>query len=174
MLATDYPFLDLMWTMVIFFLWILWIWLLFSVFADIFRRDDLSGWGKTAWILFVILLPFLGVFVYLITQNVGMTERKLQRSRAERDRFDQSGLWLNQEGDALRVMDVIPGAPGERAGVRVGERVVAVDGAPIAEGSLVSLRERFRTETPGSEVRLRVVGEDGAAREVVLVLAELV
>ena len=48
-----------------------------------------SGWGKTAWILFVILLPFLGVFVYLITQNVGMTERKLQRSRAERDGFDE-------------------------------------------------------------------------------------
>ena len=89
MLAADYPFLDLMWTMAILFLWILWIWLLFSVFADIFRRHDLSGWGKTAWILFVILLPFLGVFVYLITQNVGMTERKLQRSRAERDRFDE-------------------------------------------------------------------------------------
>jgi hypothetical protein len=74
--------------MAILFLWILWFWLLFSVFADIFRRHDLSGWGKTAWILFVILLPFLGVFVYLITQNVGMTERNLQRSRAERDRYD--------------------------------------------------------------------------------------
>ena len=88
MIAADYPFLDLMWTMAILFLWILWFWLLFSVFADIFRRDDLSGWGKTAWIVFAIVLPFLGVFVYLITQNVGMTERNLQRSRAERDRFD--------------------------------------------------------------------------------------
>jgi hypothetical protein len=87
-IAADYPFLDLMWTMAILFLWILWFWLLFSVFADIFRRDDLSGWGKTAWIVFAIVLPFLGVFVYLITQNVGMTERNLQRSRAERDRFD--------------------------------------------------------------------------------------
>ena len=88
MLGVSYPFLDLMWTMAVFFLWILWIWLLFSVFADIFRRHDLSGWGKAAWIVFAILLPFLGVFVYLITQNVGMTERNLQRSRAERDRFD--------------------------------------------------------------------------------------
>jgi hypothetical protein len=86
--AVSYPFLDLMWTMAVFFLWILWIWLLFTVFADIFRRHDLSGWGKAAWIVFVILLPFLGVFVYLITQNVGMTERNLERSRAERDRFD--------------------------------------------------------------------------------------
>jgi hypothetical protein len=88
MLATDYPFLDLMWTMIIFFLWILWFWLLFTVFADIFRRHDLSGWGKAGWLIFTILLPFLGVFVYLITQNVGMTERNLERSRAERTQFD--------------------------------------------------------------------------------------
>jgi hypothetical protein len=87
-IATDYPFLDLMWTMAIIFLWVLWLWLLFTVFADIFRRHDLSGFGKTAWIVFTILLPFLGVFVYLITQNVGMTERNLERTRAERDRFD--------------------------------------------------------------------------------------
>ena len=89
MLATDYPFLDVLWTMVIFFLWILWFWLLFTVFADIFRRHDLSGWGKAGWLVFTILLPFLGVFVYLITQNVGMTERNLERSRAQRDQFDQ-------------------------------------------------------------------------------------
>jgi hypothetical protein len=88
MLATDYPFLDLMWTMVIFFLWILWIWLLFTVFADVFRRHDLSGWGKAGWLIFTILLPFLGVFVYLITQNVGMTERNLERARAQREQFD--------------------------------------------------------------------------------------
>ena len=89
MLATDYPFLDLMWTMAIFFVWILWFWLLFTVFADIFRRHDLSGLGKTGWLIFAILLPFLGVFIYLITQNVGMTERNLARSRAQRDQFDQ-------------------------------------------------------------------------------------
>jgi hypothetical protein len=87
-LAADYPFLDVMWTMLVFFLWILWFWLLFTVFADIFRRHDISGWGKAAWLIFTILLPFLGVFVYLITQNVGMTERNLQRARAERDQFD--------------------------------------------------------------------------------------
>jgi Short C-terminal domain/Phospholipase_D-nuclease N-terminal len=86
--AADYPFLDVFWTMLIFFLWILWIWLLFTVFADIFRRHDISGWVKTAWIVFTILLPFLGVFVYLITQNVGMTERRLQHARAQREQFD--------------------------------------------------------------------------------------
>ncbi len=88
MLAVSYPFLDLMWTMLVFFLWIMWIWLLFTVFADIFRRNDLSGWGKAGWLIFAILLPFLGVFIYLITQNVGMTERNLERSRAQRDQFD--------------------------------------------------------------------------------------
>ena len=87
-IAADYPFLDLMWTMVIFFLWILWFWLLITVFADIFRRHDISGAKKTLWIVFTILVPFLGVFVYLITQNVGMTERQLDRTRAQREQFD--------------------------------------------------------------------------------------
>jgi len=87
-IAADYPFLDLMLTMVIFFLWILWFWLLITIFADIFRRHDISGAKKTLWIVFTILVPFLGVFVYLITQNVGMTERQLDRSRAEREQFD--------------------------------------------------------------------------------------
>ena len=88
MLAADYPFLDVMWTMLVFFIWILWIWLLFTVFADIFRRHDITGAKKTLWIVFAILLPFLGVFIYLITQNVGMTERQLERTRAQRERFD--------------------------------------------------------------------------------------
>lgn len=88
MLAADYPFLDLMWTMLIFFIWILWFWLLFTVFADIFRRHDISGWMKAAWLIFTILLPFLGVFVYLITQNNGMTERNLERARAQKAQFD--------------------------------------------------------------------------------------
>ena len=88
MIAADYPFFDLILSMAIFFLWIVWIWILIEVIADIFRRHDVSGWTKTAWLIFVILLPFLGVFVYLITQNVGMTERKLARARAKQDQFD--------------------------------------------------------------------------------------
>ncbi|HET8741718.1 MAG TPA: SHOCT domain-containing protein, partial [Gaiella sp.] len=76
------------WTMIVFFLWIMWFWLLITVFADIFRRHDLSGWGKTGWLIFTIFLPFLGVFVYLITQNVGMTERNLARARSQKDQFD--------------------------------------------------------------------------------------
>ena len=73
--AADYPFLDVFWTMVIFFLWVAWIWILVTVLMDVFRRDDLSGWGTAGWTLFVIVLPYLGVFVYLITQGKQMAER---------------------------------------------------------------------------------------------------
>ena len=88
MVADSYPFLSVMWTMLVFFCWILWFWLLFVVFADIFRRHDLSGWGKTGWIIFVVILPFLGVFIYLITQNDGMTKRNLERANAQQAQMD--------------------------------------------------------------------------------------
>jgi hypothetical protein len=77
-----------MWTMIVFFVWILWFCLLFEIIADVFRRHDLSGLGKTGWLIFVIILPFLGVFVYLISQNEGMTERKLQRVNAQQAQVD--------------------------------------------------------------------------------------
>jgi hypothetical protein len=66
-LAADYPFLDIFWTMAIFFAWVIWIWLLIMVLADNFRRPDHSGWAKAGWTLFVIFLPLLGVLVYMIT-----------------------------------------------------------------------------------------------------------
>ena len=87
-LAADYPFLDILWTMLIFFLWIAWFWMLITVFADIFRRHDLSGLGKTGWLIFVIILPFLGVFIYLITQSDDMAKRNLQQAEAQRAQFD--------------------------------------------------------------------------------------
>jgi hypothetical protein len=87
-LAASYPFLDVFWTIFIFFLWVLWLWILFTVFADIFRRNDLSGWGKAGWIIFTIVLPYLGVFIYLITQSKGMTQRNLDQARAQRAQFD--------------------------------------------------------------------------------------
>lgn len=88
-MLADYPLLNLFWTMLIFFLWILWFWLLFTVFADVFRRRDLSGWGKAGWLIFTILLPYLGVFVYLITQHDGMTERNVSQMRAQREQMDE-------------------------------------------------------------------------------------
>ena len=88
MLAASYPFLDVLWTMAIFFLWILWFWLLFTVFIDIFRRHDISGWMKALWLIFTIVLPFLGVFIYLITQNEGITQRNIDRAQSQKAQFD--------------------------------------------------------------------------------------
>ena len=82
MLAADYPFLDILWTMLIFFAWVIWFWLLITVFADLFRRHDIGGGMKTLWIIFVILLPFLGVFIYLISQGKSMAERSASQMQA--------------------------------------------------------------------------------------------
>lgn len=88
MIAASYPFLDLLWTMFIFFAWILWFMLLFRIWGDVFSRSDLSGLGKTGWLVFTILLPFLGVLIYVTTQNSGMTQRALDRGRAQQAQFD--------------------------------------------------------------------------------------
>jgi Phospholipase_D-nuclease N-terminal len=89
LIATSYPFLEVFWTMLIFFAFFIWIWILFTVFADVFRRDDISGWGKAAWIVFVIVLPYLGVFVYLIAEHKGMTERTIRQQEAAKSQMDQ-------------------------------------------------------------------------------------
>jgi len=89
LLATDYPFLDILWTMVLFFAWVAWIWIAITVFIDIFRRDDIGGWHKAIWVVFVILVPFLGVLVYLIAQHDGMRERTVKQSQTQQQAFDQ-------------------------------------------------------------------------------------
>ena len=86
--AADYPFLDIFWTMLIFFMWVIWIWILVTVLMDLFRRHDISGWGKAAWTLLVVVLPYLGVFLYLITQGKQMAERRNEEMRAGRESFD--------------------------------------------------------------------------------------
>ena len=88
-LGADYPFLDVLWTMLIFFVWVAWFMLLFRVIGDIFRRRDTSGFAKVLWLIFVIVVPFLGVFVYLIANNQGMTERSLARAQAQEQQFEQ-------------------------------------------------------------------------------------
>jgi Short C-terminal domain/Phospholipase_D-nuclease N-terminal len=89
LIAADYPFLDVLWTLIIFFAWVAWLWILFTVFADLFRRDDIGGWGKAGWVVFVIVVPFLGVLVYLIAQHDGMRERSLRQAEAQKTAFDQ-------------------------------------------------------------------------------------
>jgi hypothetical protein len=87
-LAYDYPFLDVLWTMLIFFCWVIWFWLLITIFVDIFRRRDTSGFSKVLWIIFVIVLPFLGVFIYLIVNHDGMAERSINQARQQQSQMD--------------------------------------------------------------------------------------
>ena len=87
MLAYDYPILGLFWSMFIFFLWVAWLILLFRVFVDIFRSDDLRGFSKALWSIFVILVPFLGVFVYLLARGKSMTQRDLDQARQNEAQF---------------------------------------------------------------------------------------
>jgi hypothetical protein len=88
-IAADYPFLDVLWTMILFFCWVAWIWIVVTVFIDVFRRDDIGGWAKAGWVVFVIVLPFLGVLVYLIAQHDGMRERSVKQVQAQQQAFDQ-------------------------------------------------------------------------------------
>jgi hypothetical protein len=88
-LAADYPFLEVLWTMFVFFAFIIWFWILITVFADIFRRHDTSGFTKVLWIIFVIIAPFLGVFIYLIANHDGMTQRNIDKAQAQQAQMDQ-------------------------------------------------------------------------------------
>jgi Short C-terminal domain len=86
--AADYPFLEVIWTALVIFAWVIWFWLLITVFADLFRRHDIGGGKKTLWIIFVILLPFLGVFIYLISQGHAMAERNIKQAHAQQAQMD--------------------------------------------------------------------------------------
>ena len=92
-LATSYPLLEVFWTMLIFFGFVIWLWILIVVFSDIFRRHDTSGFAKVLWIIFIIVLPYLGVFVYLIAEHKGMAERTAksqQQAQAQVDEYVKS------------------------------------------------------------------------------------
>jgi len=88
-MAADYPFLDVFWSMIIFFFWVIWIWIVITVLIDIFRRRDIGGFSKALWVIFVVILPWLGVLIYLIAQHDGMRERSIQQAQQQKDQFDQ-------------------------------------------------------------------------------------
>lgn len=88
MLTASYNFGSFLWDALLVFAWIIWFWLLITVFSDLFRRHDLSGWGKAGWIVFVIVLPYLGVLIYLIAEHQGMADRNMQQARVAQTQFD--------------------------------------------------------------------------------------
>ena len=89
LLAADYPFLDILWTMLIFFFWVAWIWILIVILSDVFRRRDIGGGKKAVWVIFVIALPFIGVLAYLITNSDDMAERRMKDVANAQAQFDE-------------------------------------------------------------------------------------
>ena len=88
-LAADYPFLNVLWSMLIFMAFVLWIWLAITCFMDIFRRRDTGGFVKALWVIFIIVLPYLGVLVYLIANHGGMAERQAKDVQQAEQAFDE-------------------------------------------------------------------------------------
>ncbi len=88
MIASSYPLLDLFWTILWIFGFIIWIWLLIMIFGDIFRSHDIGGWAKALWTIFVIVLPLIGILVYLIARGGGMHERAAQAAQRQQSAFD--------------------------------------------------------------------------------------
>ena len=87
--ASNYPFLNIFWTILIFFAWVVYIWIAITVLVDVFRRRDISGWAKAAWVIFVIVVPFIGVLAYLIFNHDGMAERSGKEAEASQAQVDE-------------------------------------------------------------------------------------
>jgi hypothetical protein len=87
--GTSYPFLNILWTTLVVFAWVIFIWIAITVLIDVFRRRDISGFGKAAWVIFVVVLPWIGVLVYLIANHDGMAERRMNEAQASQAQFDE-------------------------------------------------------------------------------------
>jgi hypothetical protein len=98
-MIADYSFGDGLWTLFVFFAWVIWFWLLITVFMDLFRRHDIGGWGKAGWIIFVILLPYLGVLVYFIAEHQGMADRNIKQAQQAQSQMDDYVRSVAAQGD---------------------------------------------------------------------------
>ena len=128
--AADFPFLEVLWTMIIFFAWIAWIWIAITIFSDIFRRHDIGGWHKAAWVVFVIILPFLGILVYLIAQHDGMRERALAQVKEQQAAFD----------DAVR--EAAGGGAGGGAAGEIAKAKELLDAGTITEAEFDAIKAK--------------------------------
>jgi hypothetical protein len=88
LIAADYPFLEVLGTLLIFFAWVIWFWLLITILADLFRRRDVGGGKKVLWVIFLIIIPFVGVLAYLLINHDEMAERNIQQMKAQQAQFD--------------------------------------------------------------------------------------
>ena len=88
-LAADYPFLNILWTLIIFFAWVIYIWIAITILVDVFRRRDISGWGKAGWVILIIVVPFLGILIYLLANHDGMADRNVKQVQQNQQQFDE-------------------------------------------------------------------------------------
>jgi len=128
-MAADYPFLDILGTMLVFFAWVIWFWILIRVLVDVFRRHDLSGWGKAGWTLFMIVLPFLGVFIYLIAHGKDMGQRDLEQARAAQSEVDQH-------------IRSVAGSGGDGAAAQIAEAKRLLDSGAITQAEYDALKAK--------------------------------
>jgi Short C-terminal domain/Phospholipase_D-nuclease N-terminal len=128
-MAADYPFLDILWTMLVFFAWVIWFWILIRVLVDVFRRNDISGWGKAGWTLFMIVLPFLGVFIYLIAHGKDMGERDIEQARAAQAHVDQH-------------IRSVAGSGGDGAAAQIAEAKRLLDSGAITQAEYDALKAK--------------------------------
>jgi len=87
-IAADYPFIDVFWSIIIFFFWVIWIWIVITVLVDVFRRHDIGGFAKALWVIFVVIVPWLGVLIYLIVEHDGMRDRSMKQAQAQKAALD--------------------------------------------------------------------------------------
>jgi hypothetical protein len=103
--AADYPFLEVLWTMFVFFAWVMWFWLLIGIIGDVFRRHDAGGGKKALWLIFLLAVPFVGALVYVAANGKGMAERNRERAEAQRAQLDDYVRSVSDSGGAAAEID---------------------------------------------------------------------
>jgi hypothetical protein len=139
---TDYPLLDLFWTMLLFFGFVVWFWLMFVIFGDIFRRDDIGGWGKAGWTVLIIVLPIVGSIVYLIAEGRHMSERRHSEVAAARDAYERD----------VRRIAVANGNGGGATG-QIAEAKRLLDQGAITQAEYEALKSRALGQSVGEPTR---------------------
>jgi hypothetical protein len=127
--AADYPFMDVLWTMIIFFCWVVWIWMMIAILSDVFRRRDISGWAKAGWTVFLIVLPFLGALIYIVSNHDGMADRRVKETQVAQAQFD----------DYVRSV-ARNGGDGAAAEIEKGKRLL--DGGAITQAEFDAIKAK--------------------------------
>ncbi len=107
--AAAYPSGGIFWSMLIFFFWVIWIWMVVTVLMDVFRRSDIGGWSKALWVVFVIILPYLGVLIYLIVNHDGMAQRRMSEVQASQQQFNDYVRTTAASGGAAQEIEKAKG-----------------------------------------------------------------